>query len=140
MLHHGELIVSHVDLIANELAVEVVPVRRVMGIYNMYADLGQATVKQRRHIEDMFENLEKEASGTFRRITEAFKQGDIGLWLPREERNILRKFLFLLHILNTALKSIQKDKLPGLNTWEAVEARDSERRVWMDKFVFRPGQ
>ncbi|KAG6365888.1 hypothetical protein INS49_000064 [Diaporthe citri] len=95
-IYHGEPIVSHVNLTADELAVEVIPVRRVMGMYNMYEDLGQATAKQRRHIEDMFGGLEKEASPIFRKIIEAVEQGDVGLWLSREDRNILRRFLFLL--------------------------------------------
>lgn len=95
-IHSNEPVVSHVDLTVDELAVKVVPVKRVMGMNNMYEDLAQATVKQRRHIEDMFGKLERRASLIFRQIVKGVERGDIGLWLPREDRNVLRKFLFLL--------------------------------------------
>lgn len=84
------------DLTADELAVEVVPVRRVMGMNNMYEDLGQATPKQRRHVEDMFGRLEGESSRIFRSIIKGVEDGNKGIWLPREDRNVLRRFLFLL--------------------------------------------
>lgn len=95
-IYHGEQIVSHVDLTANKLAVEVVPVRRVMGMNNMYEDLGQATVKQKGEIEKMFGTLESRASPIFRKIIKGVEKADVELCLSRKERNILRRFLFLL--------------------------------------------
>lgn len=44
------------------------------------------------------------------------------------------------HIYNTAMNSINKENMPGLNVWEAVKAMDFKRRVWMNKFVRRSGQ
>lgn len=93
---YGNEKIHHVDLTTDELAVEVVPVRRVMGMNNMYEDLGQATPKQRRHVEELFGRLEGESSRIFRRIIKGVEDGNKGIWLPREDRNVLRRFLFLL--------------------------------------------
>lgn len=95
-MYRGERVVSHVDLTADKLAIETTPVKRVLGMNNMYEDLAQATAKERHHIEEMFGRLESAASPVFRKITKAFEQGDAELWLTRDERNIVRKFLFLL--------------------------------------------
>ncbi len=44
----------------------------------------------------MFSKLESQASTVFRKITKSFEQKGKGLWLTRDERDLIRKFLFLL--------------------------------------------
>lgn len=87
---------NHVDLTADDTAVETVPVKRVLGMNNMYEDLTQPTEKQQHQIEEIFGKLESQASPIFRRIVKGSEEGSIGLWLTRDERNTLRRFLFLL--------------------------------------------
>lgn len=95
-IHRGEPVVNHVDLTAEDTAVETVPVKRVMGMNNMYEDITRPTEKQRHQIEEIFGKLESQASPIFRRIVKGSEEGSIGLWLTRDERNTLRRFLFLL--------------------------------------------
>lgn len=44
----------------------------------------------------MFSKLEGQASAVSRRITKSFEQQEKALWLTRDERDLVRKFLFLL--------------------------------------------
>lgn len=46
--------------------------------------------------EQMFSKLKARSSIIFRKIVKTFEAGDPGLWLTRDERNLVRKFLFLL--------------------------------------------
>jgi hypothetical protein len=54
------------------------------------------TTKEQRHIEEMFGRMESQASTILQKITKSHENGDPGLALTRDERNLLRKFIFLL--------------------------------------------
>lgn len=95
-IYPGELVVHHIDLNADTLAIEVVKVKRVMGMNDMYQDIFQATVKQQHHIEELFSKLEGRSAPILRKVIKAFEAGKCEIWLSREERNEIRKFLFLL--------------------------------------------
>ena len=71
------------------------PVKRILGQIDMYRDTSKPSPEQQ-HIEQMFSKLEGQASAVFRKITKSFEQKDKGLWLTRDERDLIRKFLFLL--------------------------------------------
>lgn len=95
-IYPGDLVVNNVNLTAEPLAIEESPVKRVLGINDMYQDTSQPTEKQQRYIESLFGQLESKASPIFRKIVKSLESGDSGLWLTRDERNRIRKFLFLL--------------------------------------------
>ncbi|KAI0474503.1 hypothetical protein F4859DRAFT_483418 [Xylaria cf. heliscus] len=94
-LFRGELVVNNVNLKAEPIAIEETKVSRILGKYDMYQDTSQPTGQQRQ-IETMFGKLESHASTIFRKIVKAFESGDPNVWVTREERNSIRKFLFIL--------------------------------------------
>ncbi|KAK0636639.1 hypothetical protein B0T17DRAFT_480835 [Bombardia bombarda] len=87
--------IRHVDLVVDPPVICEKPVKRILGMMNMYHDSSKP-VDQQHHVEKMFSKLESEASYVFRKITKAFEQHQASLWITRDERNLLRKFLFLL--------------------------------------------
>ncbi|KAI0451067.1 hypothetical protein F5B21DRAFT_488478 [Xylaria acuta] len=94
-LFRGELVVNNVNLRADPIFIEETKVSRILGKYDMYQDTSQPTGQQRQ-IETMFGKLENHVSTIFRRIVRAFEAGDPNIWVTREERNSIRKFLFIL--------------------------------------------
>ncbi|KAJ3531959.1 hypothetical protein NM208_g8647 [Fusarium decemcellulare] len=94
--HPGDPVVNTLCLTSEPYKLEETPTARVFGQLDMYEDMENSPKKQHRRIEEMFGRMEAEASAIFRKITKAYGNGDQGLWLTRVERNVLRKFLFLL--------------------------------------------
>ncbi|KAI1756377.1 hypothetical protein F4782DRAFT_538078 [Xylaria castorea] len=94
-LFRGELVVNNVNLRADPIAIEETKVSRILGKYDMYQDTSQPTGQQRQ-IETMFGKLENHASTIFRRIVKTYESGEPNIWVTREERNSIRKFLFIL--------------------------------------------
>lgn len=94
-LYRGEPVVNNLDLSEDLPVPREAPVNRVLGQMDMYRDTSKPSSEQQ-HIEQMFRKMEGKASEVFRKITKAFEQKENGLWLTREERDLLRKFLFLL--------------------------------------------
>ncbi|KAI0971549.1 hypothetical protein F4678DRAFT_433305 [Xylaria arbuscula] len=94
-MFRGELVVNNVNLKADPFAVEETKVRRILGQYDMYQDTALPAA-QRRQIETMLGKLEAHVSIIFRKIIKAFEAGDPSTWITREERNSIRKFLFIL--------------------------------------------
>jgi hypothetical protein len=94
-IYPGERVVNTLDLSEDLPVPREAPVNRVLGQMDMYRDTSKPSSDQQ-HIEQMFCNMEGQASIVFRKITKAFEQKENGLWLTREERDLLRKFLFLL--------------------------------------------
>jgi len=88
-------VVRNLDLTANPTVICEKPVKRILGQMNMYQDTSKPT-EQQQHVERMLSTLETQASVIFRKITKAYEQKEAGLWLTRSERDLLRKFLFLL--------------------------------------------
>ncbi|KAI0540544.1 hypothetical protein GGR58DRAFT_460921 [Xylaria digitata] len=94
-IFRGELVVNNVNLRADPFVIEETKVKRILGQYDMYQDTALPAAQQRQ-METMLGKLEAHASTIFRKITKAFEAGDPSVWLPREERNTIRKFLFIL--------------------------------------------
>ncbi|KAI1402398.1 hypothetical protein F4819DRAFT_454364 [Hypoxylon fuscum] len=94
-MYTGEPVVHSVNLKVDPVAIEETKVSRILGQLNMYQDTSQAPAQQRQ-IETMFSKIESYTSTIFRKISKAFKAGNQGVWVTRDERNTLRKFLFLL--------------------------------------------
>ncbi|AEO66556.1 uncharacterized protein THITE_2144086 [Thermothielavioides terrestris NRRL 8126] len=94
-MYPNDPVVRHLDLVADQPAICEKPVKRILGQINVYQDTSKPT-DQQQHIEEMLSKLEASASQIIRKITKAFEQKEAGLWLTRSERDLLRKFLFLL--------------------------------------------
>ncbi|KAI0165415.1 hypothetical protein GGR52DRAFT_558618 [Hypoxylon sp. FL1284] len=99
-MFRGELVVNNVNLASDPICIEETKVKRILGIYDMYQDTSAPTAQQRR-IESMFGELESRASIIFRKITKAYDAKEQGVWVTRDERNAIRKFLFLLKYRNS---------------------------------------
>ncbi|KAL7961058.1 hypothetical protein V8C34DRAFT_320308 [Trichoderma compactum] len=93
--HKPDPTVNRMDLSSETPEVIEIPVKRILGKTDMYRDTNKPSAEQQ-HVEMMFSKLESNTSGIFRKITKAFNEGHRGIWLTRGERNLLRKFLFLM--------------------------------------------
>ncbi|KAL6354794.1 hypothetical protein LRP88_12141 [Fusarium phalaenopsidis] len=62
----------------------------------MYEYMATSSDKEHRRIEEMLGGMEREASRVFHRIKTAFEKGQPDICLSRTDRNLLRKFFFLL--------------------------------------------
>ncbi|KAH7023846.1 hypothetical protein EDB80DRAFT_698755 [Ilyonectria destructans] len=95
-MYPGDRVVRNVDLAANPPVICEKPVKRILGKMDMYRDTSQPTPNQQQHVEQMFSKLESSASIIFHKIVKSFEQRESGIWLTRGERNVIRKFLFIL--------------------------------------------
>ncbi|KAK0627458.1 hypothetical protein B0T14DRAFT_512660 [Immersiella caudata] len=113
-IYYNELVVRNVDLSADPPVICEKPVKRVLGEMNMYEkdddashapDLGSS--KTRRSLEQMLGQLENKVVAVFQKITNTYKEdvknkaegSDFGpacVELTRAERDLIRKFLFIL--------------------------------------------
>ncbi|PKK42865.1 hypothetical protein CI102_13385 [Trichoderma harzianum] len=87
--------VNRVDLFSETPEVIEIPVKRILGKTDMYRDTNKPCAEQQ-HVEMMFSQVESRTSRIFRNITKAFDEGHRGIWITRDERNLVRKFLFLM--------------------------------------------
>lgn len=94
-MHPKDPVIRNFDLLAEPPTICEKPVKRILGQMNMYQDSSKP-IEHQQHVEQLLSKLEGQASMIFRKITKAFEQKEAGLWLMRAERDLLRKFLFLL--------------------------------------------
>ena len=94
-MYPNDPVIRNLDLTVDPPVICETPVARILGRMNMYRDTSKHQ-KQQQHIEEMFSKLESRVSDVFRKITKAFEKGEQELWITRDERNLLRKFLFIL--------------------------------------------
>ncbi|KAM0471013.1 hypothetical protein ACHAPX_009582 [Trichoderma viride] len=70
-------------------------VRRACGLENMYVDAAKP-LKHQDHLEKKFAVFENKASCIYRKIIKAYENGKSAVLLKRTEKDVLRKFMFLL--------------------------------------------
>lgn len=92
----GDKVVNNVNLLQTPYVIDESPVKRILGLTDMYRDKNGATKKEQHEVEEMFSKMESQAQRVFRKITKALEDGDKIVCLPRSERDLIRKFLFLL--------------------------------------------
>ncbi|WZH50157.1 uncharacterized protein QYS62_011399 [Fusarium acuminatum] len=92
----GDKVVNNVNLLQTPFVIDESPVKRILGLTDMYRDKNGATKKEQHEVEEMFSKMESQAQRVFRKITKALEDGDKAVCLPRSERDLIRKFLFLL--------------------------------------------
>ncbi|KAH8654365.1 hypothetical protein BGZ61DRAFT_204369 [Ilyonectria robusta] len=93
--HPGDPVLNCLDISSRGFSVQEYPVSRVCGLDDMYINLANTT-KDRRRLEVKFSNLERDASQIYRRIVTAYGSGESQVCMTRTEKDLLRKFLFLL--------------------------------------------
>lgn len=95
--HDGDPVVNNVNLQIKPYIIDESPVRHILGLTDMYRDKKKGSkFKEQHEVEDMFSKIEDKASRIFRKITKGVEEGNSSVCLPRSERDLIRKFLFLL--------------------------------------------
>ncbi|KAK0111538.1 hypothetical protein ONS95_001891 [Cadophora gregata] len=94
-MYRGDRVVNTIDLSSQTPTPCEARVDRIFGQMDMYRDSNKPSAEQQ-EIEKMFSRMEGQASIAFRKITKAFEGKEEVLWLARHERDLIRKFLFLL--------------------------------------------
>ncbi|PWI63993.1 hypothetical protein PCL_00832 [Purpureocillium lilacinum] len=93
--HRSDYNVNCLDLSADSPTIEQRPIGRVFGKFDMYRDTREPSAEQNR-VEEILSKLENDASRIVHKITDSFMARAHGIWLSRYERNLLRKFLFIM--------------------------------------------
>ena len=87
MLHAINLAEDSADLIET-------PVSRTFGLTDMYRDFTDAT--NQHSLEEQLSRLESQAGRIINKIRETFAKGKREVWMTRLDRDVLRKFLFVM--------------------------------------------
>lgn len=94
--HPGDLVVNCIIFSNTPLCLELRSVKRIFGAPGMYNNPARAETDEARRIETMFGKMESQASTILRRIVKSYEAGDAAVALTRLDRDLTRKFLFLL--------------------------------------------
>lgn len=92
--HLGEPMLHAINL--TEAAADFIetPVSRTFGMTDMYRDFTHAT--NQHYLEEQLSRLESCAGTVISTIRRAFEEGKREVWISRPDRDILRKFLFIM--------------------------------------------
>ncbi|KAN0122749.1 Protein of unknown function (DUF4238) domain containing protein [Hyaloscypha variabilis] len=90
-----EKVLNVVDLSSDEPQLLEAPVARWFGQENMYKEVADA-IKTKKDVEQELSKLECRTAEILQKVKKAHGNGEAGLWLTRSERNLLRKFLFIM--------------------------------------------
>jgi hypothetical protein len=105
------------------------PVSRTFGLVDMYRDLKGAT--NQHYLEEQLSRLESRAGQVIHKIRNAFEAREREVWITRQDRDILRKFLFIMKYRGTTAHK----RFYHQNT-EAYFADDKERLL---KYMLEKG-
>lgn len=94
VLRPGDPMLDIIDLSNDNPELAESPVRRTFGLTDMYRDFAKAS--DQNCLEKQLSKLESEAARIISKIRKAFDSGDEAVWLSRQERDALRKFLFIM--------------------------------------------
>ncbi|EGO59703.1 hypothetical protein NEUTE1DRAFT_99863 [Neurospora tetrasperma FGSC 2508] len=94
-MYPGDLVLNSLNLTQDPAVFTEKPVSRIFGQINMYDDFTKPTGEQRR-VEKLLSKLEAQAALIFTKITKAYAAKEGGVVLTRDERNLIRKFLYLM--------------------------------------------
>ncbi|KUJ19189.1 uncharacterized protein LY89DRAFT_479643 [Mollisia scopiformis] len=90
----GDKLINGVDISSDQVKLTESKVNKTFGIQDLYLDVRHQTNKQ--NVEEMFSKLEGQAAGIITKIRKTFEAGDEQVALRRTERDIIRKFLFIM--------------------------------------------
>lgn len=68
----------------------------------MYRDFANAT--NQHYLEEQLSGLESRAGGIVSTIRKAFEAGNQEVWITRTDRDVLRKFLFIMKYRGTRFR------------------------------------
>lgn len=130
-MYPNDPVIRHLDLTANPPVICEKPVKRILGQINMYHDSTKPD-KQQQEVEQMLSKVEDQASQIFRKIVKAHEEKEPGLWITRPERDLVRKFLFILKYRGSGFYERFNHDSPG-----AYSADDRElMREYMSQHGF----
>jgi hypothetical protein len=116
--HPGDHMLHAIDMAKDVPEMVEVLAKRTFGQQDMYRDFVGAANQQ--DLEKQLSRLESNASMVIRKIQKAFESGDQAVWIERRERNLLRKFLFVM-------------KYRGSSFWRRFRHDNSKEYVANDK-------
>lgn len=93
-LYPGDPVLSTIDLKAETAQLSESPVKRTFGMMDMYRDISKAADQY--YLEKEIGKLESQVSVTIAGIRKALESGQNGFSMTRHQRNVLRKFLFIM--------------------------------------------
>jgi hypothetical protein len=93
--YRGEKVLNVVDLPSDEPQLLEAPVARWFGQENMYKEVADA-IKTKKDVEQELSKLEYRTAEILQKVKKAHENSEAGLYLTRSERNLLRKFLFIM--------------------------------------------
>lgn len=86
-----------INLVNLETAqLEQAPLSRTFGLQDMYRDFEASDPELQHHVEKRLSVLESEAAKILARARKAFNEGKGEVMMKREERDLLRRFLFIM--------------------------------------------
>jgi hypothetical protein len=88
--------VNAVDLTKTPPEVSTVRVKQMFGEQDMYKDSLKSTPRSRNNIEEKLARIEQAASRIIARVVDAHTSGKDKISLSRADKNLLRKFLFVM--------------------------------------------
>lgn len=121
--YRGDKVLNVVDLSSDEPQLLEAPVSRWFGQENMYKEVADA-IKTKKDVEQELSKLECRTAEILQKIKKAPENGEAGIWLTRSERNMLRKFLFIM-------------KYRGLGFYEKYFCEDPQAYDSEDKHLLR---
>ena len=92
--YRGEPMLHTINLAGNTAEVVEAPVSKTLGMTDMYRDF--ADVSNQHGLEEKLSKLECRVGEIISKIRKAFEAGEKDVWITRPEREILRKFLFIM--------------------------------------------
>lgn len=130
----NEYILNHVDLSVENPTAQGKQGRRVFGEDNMY-DNDTLAPKEQRRIEKKLGKLESDASSVFRHMLKAFSERKRGFRLYRNDKNLIRRFLFVMKYRGPTFS--ERYRHNTLDTYTA-EDKDELSAYMQEKGFLRP--
>ncbi|QKX53840.1 uncharacterized protein TRUGW13939_00920 [Talaromyces rugulosus] len=95
--HRDDKVLNIVDLTSDEPRLLESPVSRWFGQNDMYKDFADV-IKSKKDVEQELSKLESRVAVILQKVKKALEASEPGIWLTRVERNMLRKFLFVMKV------------------------------------------
>ncbi|KAE8557503.1 hypothetical protein EYB25_002210 [Talaromyces marneffei] len=130
----GEKVLNIVDLTSAEPQLLESPVSRWFGQEDMYKDVADA-IKSKKDVEQELSKLESRTAVILQKVKKAHEDSEAGICLTRVERNILRKFLFIMKYRGPGFYEKYSSKDP--QTYDS-EDKNLLRDYMADKGMTRP--
>jgi hypothetical protein len=93
-IYPGDTLAKGIRLTGPNVALVDTKVAKTFGVQDLYADAGNSTDKE--HIEKLLSKLEDSVSRIIAHVQSSHERGDKLITLRRGEKDVLRKFLFIM--------------------------------------------